>query len=582
MHTFIENFHFLRPWYLLLLIFPLLFFVLKKHKFEAISSWEKVCDKNLLDFLLIKGSSVGRRLIYYIGMIGFISGVIAASGPSWIKREVQGLVPEKPLMILLNVSSDMAQNDITPDRLSRAKYAITDLLSAADASQTGLIVYAGEPFLISPITEDNKLITNLLPAVEFNIMPENGDRLNLSLKLASASLQNGGWQSGNIVVFAADAGQNFARSLQTAEDLATKGFAVYTVNISAQANEKLQKIAAKGNGKYFEVSEINRLAALLNMQKSEQMKSSAASISQWLDSGYYLCFIPLICCLYFFRRGMLCFLLFFLLTTPVYAGFFLNADQEGLKSFAQGNFTDASRQFASPDWQGASYYRSGNYEQAYQKFSAQDDADGLYNQGNALAKMGKIPEAIKKYEATLQKEPSHEDAKFNLEYLKRQQLQQQSSSSPKSDEKRDQSEDKQNSQDNSANDTNQQEQNNSQEQASDDSSKQQNDIQRNQGQENDQKQAQDDSAKSTQEDTDEQNKTQAVSTQEQAGQPQDKRENKQLDNVGTLQNHEDEHTYNEEVQAREMMYREIPEDAGGLLRAFIAREYAKDRYAGEK
>jgi len=49
-----------------------------------------------------------------------------------------------------------------------------------------------------------------------------------------------------------------------------------------------------------------------------------------------------------------------------------------------------------------------------------------------------------------------------------------------------------------------------------------------------------------------------------------------------LQNNEGSNTYDEEVQARELQYREIPEDAGGLLRAFIAKEYAKNRYAKDK
>ena len=49
---FINNFHFLRPWFLLLLIIPAVFYFILFKNDENLSSWEKVCDKRLLDFLL--------------------------------------------------------------------------------------------------------------------------------------------------------------------------------------------------------------------------------------------------------------------------------------------------------------------------------------------------------------------------------------------------------------------------------------------------------------------------------------------------------------------------------------------------
>ena len=51
MQEFVQNFHFLRPWVFLLLILPALLYKYCYTKMEAISSWEKVCDKNLLNFL---------------------------------------------------------------------------------------------------------------------------------------------------------------------------------------------------------------------------------------------------------------------------------------------------------------------------------------------------------------------------------------------------------------------------------------------------------------------------------------------------------------------------------------------------
>lgn len=169
MQEFINAFHFLRPWWLLLLVIPLFFYGRYLRGASNQSSWEKVCDKRLLDYLLIRGSSTQRKVMAWTALIGLVTGIVAAAGPSWKKIEIPSLAPENPLMIVLNLSTDMKGKDLTPSRLERAKFKIQDLLKLIPDSQSGLIVYTNEPFLISPLTSDGEILTNLLPAVSYDI-----------------------------------------------------------------------------------------------------------------------------------------------------------------------------------------------------------------------------------------------------------------------------------------------------------------------------------------------------------------------------------------------------------------------------
>ena len=271
-----------------------------------------------------------------------------------------------------------------------------------------------------------------------------------------------------------------------------------------------------------------------------------------------------------------------------------NADQDGLKAFKEQNYAKAATDFKNSDWKASSFYRQGNYAEAFKHYALNNSAEGLYNQGNALAKGGKIAEAIAKYEEVLKLQPDHEDAKFNLEYLKQkqnQQQQQQNQSSSQNNNSDDSSQSNEQNQDNN-NDNNQNNQNNSGE--DDKQSDEQNQQQQNQQQsQNNSESGNDNSSEQKQSDNqqeesnssgdenqqnDNDNQTQD-STMDEQTQNQPQQQGKDTPKAQAEAQEGDD--YNEKVQAKMQRYRDIPEDPGGLLRAFIAREYQKNRYNEE-
>ena len=78
----------------------------------------------------------------------------------------------------------MLATDVKPTRIDRVRFKLEDLLNNFSEGETALIGYAGEAFVISPLTHDANTISTLLSGLHPNIMPVPGSRAD-RVELAS-------------------------------------------------------------------------------------------------------------------------------------------------------------------------------------------------------------------------------------------------------------------------------------------------------------------------------------------------------------------------------------------------------------
>lgn len=579
-----NTFQFLRPdflWFIpLLFILP---FLLTK-SISSSNVWEKICDKILLGYLTTDQKSTRKKSNFWI-YLSFLSAVIALAGPSFRQTVEPVVAKQVPLMIVLDLSSDMNRIENTLSRLSRAKIEITDILKKSKASPSGLIVYTYEPFLISPLTYDPNIIINLLPAVSSDIMPLGGNKLDRALELATSKLRANDYSEANILVLTADIPLGFDKSLEVARKAAAQGYKTSVYGLSAKTNEKLQKLASSGEGIYINTSfaSSEKLINLFKNAQTDEYKQTENTITIPEDDGIFFVFISLFCLLFLFRANFGIFALFLMLPFYADAGFWYTADQEGALAFSSKEYAKAASKFKNDDWKAAAYYKAKNYAGALKILEGKTDAVSLYNKGNALAKAGKINKAIQTYEEVLKKEPNNEDAKFNLEYLKNlaKQQQQQSQNKDNTNQNQDQNNNQnqtdqnQNENNDRQNDDNKQDSN--QNENSDTNQQNQNTPdENNENQENDENQNQDNSAPDKQE-----NQAPDENSTDQNEEPKDTEDDMSAEQTQTPAlpaKEENAQKYDETVQARTQKFRALKEDPGGLLKAFIKQEYLKKRY----
>ena len=153
------NFHFIRPYWLLAFI-PLWFMRVKMRQCRLQqTSWRTICDPLLLKALLVGNPNKDPQLPFILLFTGWVITIIALAGPTWSMEKTAGFREDNARIIILDLSNSMLKDDLVPNRLTRAKHKITDLLSIPFSGETALIAYAKNAFVVTPLTEDYKNIT---------------------------------------------------------------------------------------------------------------------------------------------------------------------------------------------------------------------------------------------------------------------------------------------------------------------------------------------------------------------------------------------------------------------------------------
>ena len=196
----IDGFHLLRPELLwALTACPLVALALWYRRVHQ-GDWTKVIDADLLPFLMPDQTGKTQRSRVWIPTLLLALVTVAAAGPSLKRVELPVIKRADALVIVLDLSASMLAADIQPSRVQRARQKILDLLETRQEGVTGLVVFAGDAHVVTPLTDDTRTIANLMPALSPAIMPLPGADATSAIELASELLMTAGAQGGHILL----------------------------------------------------------------------------------------------------------------------------------------------------------------------------------------------------------------------------------------------------------------------------------------------------------------------------------------------------------------------------------------------
>jgi Ca-activated chloride channel family protein len=569
----ISDFHFIRPLWLLGIIPAALCLLMINKLAHQAGNWSKVISAELLPFLMQSNAQGENRLTrsFMMGAAGcWLLFCLALAGPSWNQLPQPVHKEDAALVLMLDLSPSMLAEDVAPSRLIKARYKMIDILKARQQGFTGLVVYGGEAFTVSPLTEDGNTIVSLIPTLHPGLLPVYGSNTEDGIDAAMDLIKNAGYQQADILLltdgvsraaFGDISSQLKSRNIRlhilgigTAEGapipMGNGGFVKDkngSILLPKLDSSALRQLADLGGGKFVSMSnddsDINHLLQAVASDFPATTEVRDQTFDVWEDYGYWLILLLLPLLLASFRKGVVFVIILAptLLNAPpteasIWQDLWLTDDQQGYKALQQGDAEAAQGLFENPQWQASVAYKNQDYKTAVEQYSQGKSADDSYNLGNALARSGDLDGAIKAYDQALTIKPDMDDAIANrqlVEQLKQQQQNQDQSGDPQDQDGESQDQDQQQGQS---------------QQQSEDQQQSESEQQQNTGEEN----------QSAEQEQEEQSK---------AASDEEKSNEEQSEEYQSEEQQSEEDSLKEQQQMElQQWLRRVPDDPGGLLK----------------
>ncbi|MHC1704592.1 MAG: VWA domain-containing protein [Tenuifilaceae bacterium] len=256
------------------------------------------------------------KIIIFTTAVLFV--VLGLAGPQFGSKLTEVKRKGIELIILLDVSNSMMAEDIQPNRLERAKQAISRLVDKLVDDRLGLIVFAGDAYVQLPITNDYISAKMFLSTINPGIVPKQGTAIGTAINLATNSFSPQS-ETSKVIVVLSDGENHEDDPVEAAKKAAEQGIYVYAIGIGSPQGapiptsttetqpsfwkdkdgnvvvtkldeETLSKMAVAGNGKYIRATnmQLGLIPLFDEINKMQKTEIKDKIYSEYDDQFQYL------------------------------------------------------------------------------------------------------------------------------------------------------------------------------------------------------------------------------------------------------------------------------------------------------
>lgn len=286
----------------LLLAIPVLVAIYFYSNYRRKKNIELYGDKELMKALLPRTATVRSRITFWLLLAAFALMVFVLARPRYGTKKETIVSKGVEVIVALDISNSMMAEDITPNRLEKAKRLISRMIAQTKGHKFSLIVFAGDAFVQLPITTDHVSANMFLNQITPALIKRQGTNVGDAIDLACRSFSDNE-KIGKAIVLITDGENHEGGAEEAARRAAEQGIKVYVMGIGTtkggriptgkagdflrdregnivvtKLNEPMaQSIAAAGNGTYIRVDNTNSAQELIEGELKKLTKDDVKS-----------------------------------------------------------------------------------------------------------------------------------------------------------------------------------------------------------------------------------------------------------------------------------------------------------------
>lgn len=205
----------------------------------------------------------------------FVTAVIilGIAGPQFGSRLTEVNRKGIELIIALDVSNSMMAQDIRPNRLERAKMAITQLVDRLTNDRIGLIVFAGDAYVQLPVTSDYVSAKMFLSSINPGIVPKQGTAIGAAINLAASSFSPQE-KTKKVLIIISDGENHEDNPVDMASVAAQKGIIIHTIGIGSPQGAPVPVASVRANSDFLKDKDGQVVVTRLNEEALSEISAA--------------------------------------------------------------------------------------------------------------------------------------------------------------------------------------------------------------------------------------------------------------------------------------------------------------------
>ncbi|MDL1897803.1 VWA domain-containing protein [Anaerolineae bacterium CFX7] len=232
--------------YLAIILIPLAILFLAWAERARRKALHKIGQPRLVARLAALVNTRGRMVKYALWVGGLALLLVALARPQWGETKTSAPQQGVQVMVALDVSKSMLAEDVKPNRLTRAKMEIGDLMNRLKGDEIGLVPFSGASFILFPLTSDYNTARSFLDTARPGIVSRGGTAIGDAIRTAMTGFDPKR-NSQKVIVVVTDGEDTESNALQAAQDAAKNGAIIYTIGFGSAQGALIPKFDENGN-----------------------------------------------------------------------------------------------------------------------------------------------------------------------------------------------------------------------------------------------------------------------------------------------------------------------------------------------